>query len=305
MTALEAILLTIVTAATPLLIAAVGELVAERAGVLNLGVEGMMAMGAACGFAAAVTFNSTAAGIAVGVAAGTAMAALFGLAVLGLAANQVGSGLALTILGLGLSGLIGAPYVGARRDPIPHVHVPGLADLPGVGRLLFGQDAFVYVSLALTVAAALFLARARAGLTLRAVGENHVSGHALGLPVLRVRLLAVLFGGACAGLAGVYLSLVYTRFWSPGMTAGRGWIALALVVFAAWRPGWALAGAYLFGTATVLQLHAQAGQIGLPAQLLSAVPYVATILALVLLSIWRGRAVGAPGSLGAPFVPDR
>jgi ABC-type uncharacterized transport system permease subunit len=174
-----------------------------------------------------------------------------------------------------------------------------------IGRLFFGQDAFVYLSLVLTLAVAVFLRRAKAGLTLRAVGENHVSAHALGLPVVRARLLAILFGGACAGLAGVYLSLVYTRFWSPGMTAGRGWIALALVVFAAWRPGWALAGAYLFGTATVLQLHAQAGQIGLPSQLLSAAPYVATILALVLLSFVRGRAVGAPGSLGIPFVPDR
>jgi general nucleoside transport system permease protein len=305
MTPLEAILLTIVTASTPLLIAAIGELVAERAGVLNLGVEGMMAMGAACGFAAAIGFDSTAAGIATGILAGAGMAAIFAFAVLGLAANQVGSGLALTILGLGLSGLIGAPFVGARRDPIPHLHVPGLADLPGIGRLFFGQDAFVYVALALAAAVALFLNRSRAGLTLRAVGENHVSAHALGLPVLRTRFLAILFGGACAGLAGVYLSLVYTRFWSPGMTAGRGWIALALVVFAAWRPAYALAGAYLFGAATVLQLHAQAGQIGLPSQLLSAVPYLATILTLVLLSIGRGRAVGAPGSLGAPFVPDR
>lgn len=305
MTAFEAILLTIVTASTPLLIAAIGELVAERAGVLNLGVEGMMAMGAACGFAAAIAFDSTLAGVAAGILAGAAMAALFALAVLGLAANQVGSGLALTILGLGLSGLIGAPYVGARRDPVAHLQIPGLSELPYVGRLFFGQDAFVYAALALTIAVALFLARSRAGLTLRAIGENHVSAHALGLPVLRVRFLAILFGGACAGLAGVYLSLVYTRFWSPGMTAGRGWIALALVVFAAWRPAYALAGAYLFGTATVLQLHAQAGQIGLPAQLLSAVPYLATILALVALSLGRGRAAGAPGSLGMPFVPER
>jgi general nucleoside transport system permease protein len=301
----EAVLLTIVTAATPLLIAAIGELVAERAGVLNLGVEGMMAMGAACGFAAAITFDSTAVGVALGTFAGAAMAALFGFVVLGLAANQVGSGLALTIFGLGLSGLIGAPFVGARRDPVTSLSLPGLTDLPGIGRLAFGQDVFVYASLALALAVALFLARTRPGLRLRAVGENHASAHALGLPVLRTRWLAVLFGGACAGLAGVYLSLVYTRFWSPGMTAGRGWIAVALVVFAAWRPAWALAGAYLFGAATVLQLHAQAGQIGIPAQLLSAAPYLATILALVLLSLWRGRAVGAPGSLGAPFVPDR
>jgi simple sugar transport system permease protein len=304
-TAFEAILLTIVTASTPLLIAAIGELVAERSGVLNLGLEGMMAMGAACGFAAAVTFDSTLAGVLIGVLAGAAMAALFAFVVLGLAANQVGAGLALTILGLGLSGLIGAPFVGARRDPIGAIIVPGLSDIPWVGRLFFAQDVFVYASLALTLAVALFLARARAGLTLRAIGENHTSAHALGLPVLKTRLLATLFGGACAGLAGVYLALVYTRFWSPGMTAGRGWIALALVVFAAWRPGWALAGAYIFGAATVLQLHAQAAQMGVPSQLLSAAPYLATILALVLLSVLQRRAAGAPGSLGTAFVPDR
>lgn len=305
MTTVEAILLTIVTASTPLLIAALGELVAERAGVLNLGVEGMMAMGAACGFAGAVAFDSTLLGVVCGVLAGAAMAALFALVALGLAANQVGAGLALTIFGLGLSGLIGASFVGARRDPIDPVAVPGLVDLPLVGQLLFGQDLFVYLSVALTAAVAFFLARTRAGLNLRALGENHVSAHALGLPVLRTRFWAVIFGGACAGLAGAYLSLVYTRFWSPGMIAGRGWISLALVVFAAWRPGWTVVGAYVFGAATVLQLHAQAAQFGLPGQALSAVPYLATILALVLLSLRHGRVAGAPGSLGAPFVPDR
>ena len=304
MTPAEAILLTIVTAATPLLIAAVGELVVERSGVLNLGVEGMMAMGAVSGFAGAVLSGSTLAGVALGILAGTVMAALFALVVLGFAANQVGAGLALTIFGLGLSGLIGAPFVGARRDPIGVLSIPGLSDLPVVGRLLFAQDAFVYASFALVIAVAAVLSLTRTGLTLRSVGENHASAHALGLPVLRTRFLAILFGGACAGLAGAYLSLVYTRFWSPGMTAGRGWIALALVVFAAWRPGRAVIGAYVFGAATVLQLHAQAAQVGLPSQALSAVPYLATILALVLFS-WRRRASGAPGSLGMPFVPDR
>ncbi len=305
MTTFEAILLTIVTASTPLLIAALGELVTERSGVLNLGVEGMMAMGAACSFAAAVTFDSTLLGVLAGILAGTLMAALFALVVLGFAANQVGSGLALTILGLGLAGLIGAPFVGARRNPIAPLDIPVLSDLPVVGRLFFEQDLFVYGSILLTIAVAVYLNRTRAGLMLRSIGENHGSAHGLGLPVLRTRLLAILFGGACAGLAGAYLSLVYTRFWSPGMTAGRGWIALALVVFAAWRPGWALVGAYIFGAATVLQLHAQAAQFGVPSQALSAVPYLATILALLLLSIRRGRAIGAPGSLGLPFVPDR
>ena len=305
MTTFEAILLTIVTASTPLLIAALGELITERSGVLNLGVEGMMAMGAACSFAAAVTFDSTLLGVAAGIIAGASMAALFALAVLGFATNQVGSGLALTILGLGLSGLIGAPFVGARRDPIAPVDVPLLSDIPYIGRLFFEQDLFVYASFALTVLIALYLTRTRSGLTLRSIGENHTSANALGLPVLRVRFLAILFGGACAGLAGAYLALVYTRFWSPGMTAGRGWIALALVVFAAWRPCWLLIGAYIFGAATVLQLHAQAAQFGVPSQVLSAVPYLATIVALLLLSLRHGRAIGAPGSLGSPFVPDR
>ncbi|MGO4705294.1 ABC transporter permease [Microvirga sp. 2MCAF38] len=301
----EAILLTIITASTPFLIAALGELVVERSGVLNLGLEGMMAMGAACSFAVAVTFDSSVLGILAGALAGALMASLFALVVLGFAANQVGSGLALTIFGLGLSGLIGAPFVGARRDPIPHLVVPGLSDIPIIGRLFFAQDVFVYGSLALTVGVAYFLNRTRAGLTLRSIGENHISAHALGLPVLRTRFLAVLFGGACAGLAGAYLSLVYTRFWSPGMTAGRGWIALALVVFAAWRPAWALVGAYIFGAASVLQLHAQAAQFGVPSQVLSAVPYMATIVVLLLLSFRHGRAIGAPGSLGTPFVPER
>jgi simple sugar transport system permease protein len=305
MTAFEAILLTIVTASTPLLIASIGELVAERSGVLNLGVEGMMAMGAACSFGAAVTFDSTFLGVLAGAVAGALMAALFALVVLGFAANQVGSGLALTIFGLGLSGLIGAPFVGARRDSVGSIAIPGLSDLPVIGRLFFAQDLFVYGSIALTIVVALYLVRSRSGLTLRSIGENHTSAHALGLPVLRTRFLAILFGGASAGLAGAYLSLVYTRFWSPGMTAGRGWIALALVVFAAWRPAWVLVGAYIFGAATVLQLHAQAAQFGVPSQALSAAPYLATILALLLLSVRHGRAIGAPGSLGTPFVPDR
>jgi general nucleoside transport system permease protein len=304
MTIVEAILLTVATAATPLILAAIGELVVERAGVLNLGVEGMMAVGAACAFGGAVMFDSTVAGVVCGSIGAALLATLFAFAVLVLAANQVASGLALTILGLGVAGLIGAPFVGARREPVAHLFVPGLTDLPIVGRLVFGEDAFVYGSAALVVAVAWFLST-RPGLTLRAVGENHASAHSLGLPVLKVRWLAILFGGACAGLAGAYLSLVYTRFWSPGMTAGRGWIALALVVFASWRPGRALAGAYLFGLASVLQLHAQAGSIGLPSQFLSALPYLVTIIALVLLSLRDRRAMGAPGSLGTPFVPDR
>ncbi len=301
----QLVLATIVTAATPLALAATGELVAERSGVLNLGVEGMMITGAATGFAAAVLTGSTLLGAAAGVLAGVALAAAFALLTIGLAASQVASGLALTIFGLGASGLVGSGFVGEKRDAAMPLFVPGLTDLPGVGRLLFGEDPFVYLGLALVAGTAFFLSRTRAGLTLRAVGDNHGSAHALGLPVRRVRTLATLFGGGCAGLAGAYLSLVYTPFWSPGMTAGRGWIALALVVFASWRPWRVLGGALLFGGATVLQLHAQALGIGLPGQALSAVPYLATLLALVLLS-WRNRrGAAAPATLGNPFVADR
>jgi simple sugar transport system permease protein len=301
---IQLVLLTIVTAATPLFIAAIGELVAERSGVLNLGVEGMMIVGASVGFAVAYLTDSTLAGALAGIVSGVLMAALFAVLVIGLAANQVASGLALTIFGIGLSGLIGSGFVGQKRNAAAALSIPGLTDLPVVGRLLFGEDLFVYFGIALIAAVAYFIGRTRAGLTLRAVGDNHQSAHVIGLSVGAVRLLAVLFGGGCAGLAGSYLSLVYTPFWSPGMTAGRGWIALALVVFASWRPWRVLAGALLFGGATVLQLHAQALGIGLPGQLLSAVPYLATILALVILS-WRNRrGVAAPAMLGTPFISD-
>lgn len=303
---LEAILLTVVTAATPLLLAAIGELVVERSGVLNLGVEGMMIMGAACGFAVASLADSSALGVLAGCLAGVFMAAIFGGLTIGLAANQVACGLALTILGLGLSGLIGESFVGHARDRLPELHIPVLTDLPFVGQLIFGQDALVYLSFALVIGVALFLNGTRTGLLLRAVGDNHVSAHSLGYPVRLVRFLAVLFGGACAGLAGAYLSLAYTPFWATGMTAGRGWIALALVVFASWKPFRVLAGAYLFGAVTILQFHAQGAGIGLPSQFLSALPYIATILVLVLISAARGRGQGqAPACLGVPFVPDR
>ena len=302
---LELVLITILTSATPLLIAAIGELVTERAGVLNLGVEGMMIVGAAVGFLSAYLADSTLVGALAGIAAGMSMSGLFALLVLGLATNQVAAGLALTILGLGVSGLAGASFVGLKRERAPQLHIPGLSDLPLVGKHVFGEDYFVYAAVALVVGAAYFLNRTRAGLALRAIGDNHTSAHALGLKVKRTRLLAILFGGGCAGLAGAYLSLAYTPFWSPGMTAGRGWIALALVVFSSWRPWRAVAGALVFGGATVIQLHTQALGFGIPAQLLSAVPYLATILALVLLALLDRRGSAAPASLGAPFFADR
>jgi simple sugar transport system permease protein len=302
----EAIILSVIAASTPLLLAAAGELVAERAGVLNLGVEGMMIMGAACGFAAANLTGSTFVGALAGIAAGAALAAVFALLTLGLAVNQVATGLALTILGTGLSGLIGAGFVGERIVPAPPLDIPVLTALPVIGKVLFGQDAFVYASIGLCATIWWFLYRTRAGLTLRAIGDNPTSAHALGHPVLKVRSIAVLFGGACAGLGGAYLPLAYTPFFVTGMTAGRGWIALALVVFASWRPLRLVAGAYLFGAVSILQLHAQALGIGVPSQVMSALPYLATVIVLVLISRARGTAgSAAPASLGTVFVPDR
>jgi simple sugar transport system permease protein len=302
----EAIILSVIAASTPLLLAAAGELVTERSGVLNLGVEGMMIMGAACGFAGAHLTGSTFIGALAGIAAGAALSAVFAALTLGLAVNQVAAGLALTIFGVGLSGLIGAGFVGDRITPSPQLYIPVLTTLPFFGKILFGQDAFVYVSILLVAGIWWFLYRTRAGLVLRAVGDNHTSAHALGYPVLKVRLLAVLFGGGCAGLGGAYLPLAYTPFFATGMTAGRGWIALALVVFASWRPIRLIGGAYLFGGVTILQLHAQALGLGVPSQLMSSLPYLATVIVLVLMSRTRRKAgSAAPASLGMVFVPDR
>jgi simple sugar transport system permease protein len=299
-------ILTVITASTPLLIAAAGELVVERSGVLNLGIEGMMIMGAACGFAGAYMSGSTVVGALCGVIAGAALAAVFAALTLGLAVNQVATGLALTILGTGLSGLIGAGFVGERIEKAPQLDLPILTDLPVIGRILFGQDTFVYCSIVLVIAIWLFLYRTRPGLVLRAVGDNHTSAHALGYPVLKIRMFAALFGGACAGLAGAFLPLAYTPFFIPGMTAGRGWIALALVVFASWRPARLVGGAYLFGAMTFLQLSVQALALGIPPQLMSSLPYLATVIVLVLISRTRGTAgSAAPASLGVVFVPDR
>ncbi|MEO0672485.1 MAG: ABC transporter permease [Pseudomonadota bacterium] len=286
-----AIAVTIVTAATPLLIAALGELVVERSGVLNLGVEGMMIVGAVMAFAGAQWTGSAYIGLVAAMAAGAAMSALFALLVLVFRTNQVVTGLALTIFGLGLSGLIGQAFIG----------------LPGVklDTVLFSFDILVFASVALTFGVGWFLFRTRAGLVLRAVGDNHTSAHAIGHNVLLVRFLAILFGGACAGAAGAYLSLAYTPQWVEGMTAGRGWIALALVVFATWRPVRVAVGAYLFGTVLILQFHAQALGVQVAPQLLNALPYLATIIVLVLISANTGLVRrNTPACLGKPFAPD-
>ncbi|MEZ5862989.1 MAG: ABC transporter permease [Geminicoccaceae bacterium] len=302
---LTALLVTVITAATPLLFAAVGELVVERSGVLNLGVEGMMLAGAVTGFAVTLTTGSGTIGIIAAAFAGAAMALVFGFLTLTLLANQVATGLALTIFGVGLSALVGSGFVGTPLPRLPRLDLPGLTDLPVVGPLLFGHDVLVYLAVVLTLAVAWFLARSRAGMILRAVGENHEAAHGLGYPVIRIRYFAVLFGGLTAGLGGAFLSLAYTPMWIEQMTAGRGWIALALVVFAAWRPLRVLVGAYLFGGVTILQLHAQGmGLFAVPSQVLSMLPYLATIVVLVVISAgpWKGR-LQAPACLGRPFHP--
>ena len=318
----ESILLTIATAATPLLLAAIGELVVERSGVLNLGVEGMMVMGAVCGFAAAALTGSPWIGMFAAILAGVLFSLLFGFLTLTIATNQVATGLSLTLLGLGLSSMIGEAFVGSPGVRLPTLvsgigeipligqPVAGvmelLSSIPLIGRVLFAQDPIFYISIALVIGVAWFLFRTRAGLVLRSVGDNHASAHALGTNVIGIRYLAVMFGGACAGLAGGHLSLVYTPQWVENMTAGRGWIALALVVFASWRPLRLLAGAYLFGAVSIGQLHAQALGLGIPSQLLSSLPYLATVLVLVLISRNRRLTMmNTPASLGQPFVPDR
>ncbi|MFC3225729.1 ABC transporter permease [Marinibaculum pumilum] len=299
-----AVLLTIIAASTPLLLAAIGELVAERSGVLNLGVEGMMIVGAAAGFAGAQVAGSAYVGVLCAALAGVALSILFAILVLVFTTNQVATGLSITLLGIGIAGLVGQGYVGTPGVKLRALEIPLLSEIPVLGRLLFSHDILVYLSVILVAAVAWILARTRLGLTIRAVGDNHHSAHAIGYNVVAVRFLAVMFGGLCAGLAGGYLSLVYTPQWVEGMSAGRGWIAVALVVFAAWRPVRAFFGAYLFGAVVILQFHAQAAGVQIPSQFLSALPYIATIVVLVVISASRRSAQGAaPACLGQPFVP--
>jgi simple sugar transport system permease protein len=290
------------TASTPLLLAAIGELVTEKSGVLNLGVEGMMLVGAIVGFATTVHTGSAALGILFAVLAGMGMALIFGILTLTFLANQVATGLALTIFGTGLSALVGAGYVGTAVPPLPKLAIPGLSDLPFAGPILFGQDALVYLSIVAVIAVAWFLRRTHRGLVVRAVGDSHEAAHAIGYPVILIRYLATLFGGAMSGLAGAYMSLAYSTSWAENMTAGRGWIALALVVFATWRPGWLLVGAYLFGGIMYLSLYVQGLGVAIPSQLVSALPYLATILVLVVISRDRAKIrLNAPACLGRPF----
>lgn len=291
-------------AGTVIAFAALGLLINERAGVVNLGAEGMMLVAAISGFATAVHTGSPWLGLAAGATAGAALAALFGLLVIWLNTNQYASGLALSLFGGGFSAFIGIRYTQERLPEQAAMHVPVLADLPFVGPALFRQHAMVYVAIALAAVLAWFLYRSRAGLVLRAVGESPESAHALGYPVRRIRLLAVVVGGALCGLSGAYISVVYTPLWVEGMVAGKGWIALALTTFATWRPARVLLGAYLFGGVTMLQFHLQGEGVQVASQLLTMLPYLATIVVLVLISrnaTWI-RA-NMPASLGKPFFP--
>ncbi len=302
----ELILLTVVSAATPLLFAATGELVTEKSGVLNLGVEGMMLVGAVCGFATMLTTGNWVLSIFVAALAGVMISCLFSLLTLVFLANQVASGLSLTLFGIGLSALIGLPFVGEPIEKLPSLNIPILSELPLIGPLLFSHDILIYLSLFMVVAVHWFLYRTRSGLILRAVGESHDSAHSIGYSVLKVRFLAISFGGAMSGLGGGFLSLSYTPFWIENMTAGRGWIALALVVFASWKPGRVLIGAYLFGAVTILQLHLQGIGVQVSAQVLSMMPYLITILVLVLISRDSTRVkLNAPACIGQIFHPNK
>ncbi len=290
----------------PILLAATGELVVEKAGVLNLGVEGMMIMGAICGFVTAVATGNPYLGFLGGALGAMALSAVFGVLTQVLQTNQVATGLALTLFGLGLSSLIGQSYVGIKPPETLDLPLGPLADVPFLGVAVFSHDWMVYGSVLIVAAVWWVLKFSRTGLILRAVGESHDAAHALGYKVTRIRLLAVLFGGALAGLGGAYVSLVRVPQWTDGITAGAGWIALAIVVFASWKPWRVLAGAYLFGGISVLQLNLQAAGSAIPVEYLSMAPYLITILVLVIMSSGKGRAaLAAPACLGQSFHASR
>jgi len=302
---ITAILAGTIAAATPLIFAGLGELVAERTGVINLGVEGMMLVGAIAGFAFAAQYEaSVATALLVGAGAGMFMALIFAFFTLSLSTNQSACGLALTIFGIGISAFIGQNYVSMALPGLQNLNIPVLADIPYIGPVLFQQNYVVYLSIVVFLVIWWVLAKTRLGLLLKAVGESPESAHAMGYNVLAIRYCAVLFGGAMAGVGGAFLSTVYTPMWIENMVAGRGWIAIALVVFAAWKPTRLMLGAYLFGGVTILQFHAQALGLKIPNELLSALPYVATILVLVIIS--RDKKLlkmNFPASLGKTFTP--
>ncbi len=297
-----ALIASLMVASTPILLAAIGELVVEKAGVLNLGVEGMMITGAIFGFAISVETQNPWLGLIAAMAGGAIMSLIFGILTQYFLSNQVATGLALTLFGLGFSALVGHSYTGIKPPSFPRLDVQVLTDIPYLGPILLNHDYMVYISLLIVALVWFFLTFTRAGLVLRSVGENHAAAHALGYKVVRIRLLAIMFGGACAGLGGAYLSLIRVPQWTEGMTAGSGWIALALVVFASWKPWRIILGAYLFGGVTILQLNLQAVGVNIPVAYLSMAPYVVTIVVLVIISSDRKRvSINAPASLGRVF----
>ena len=296
----------LMVAATPILLAAIGELVVEKSGVLNLGVEGMMITGAISGFAAAVLTGSPMVGFLCAAIGGAALSVIFAILTQYFLSNQVATGLALTLFGLGLSAMLGQSYVGIKPPVSAKLDLPFISDIPVIGPILFSHDFTVYAALTLVTGVWFFLKYTRGGLILRAVGESHDAAHALGYKVVRVRILAIMFGGGCAGLGGAALSLVRVPQWTEGMTAGAGWIALAIVVFASWKPARVLLGAYLFGGVAVLQLNLQAAGVSIPVEYLSMSPYLITIIVLVVMSTNRAKsALNAPAALGRVFHASR
>ena len=296
----------LMVASTPILLAAIGELVVEKSGVLNLGVEGMMITGAISGFAAAVLTGSPMIGFLCAALGGAALSMIFAILTQYFLSNQVATGLALTLFGLGLSAMLGQSYVGISPPASAKLDLPLISNIPVIGPILFSHNYTVYAALALVAGVWWFLNYTRGGLILRAVGESHDAAHALGYKVVRVRIIAIMFGGACAGLGGAALSLVRVPQWAEGMTAGAGWIALAIVVFASWKPARILLGAYLFGGVAVLQLNLQAAGASIPVEYLSMSPYVITIIVLVLMSTNRSKSgLNAPATLGRIFHASR
>ncbi|WP_219701873.1 ABC transporter permease [Marinomonas lutimaris] len=298
------ILFAAVKTGTPLLFIALGEVICEKSGVLNLGQEGMMLMGAVVGFLAAYGTGSAGLGVLAAMLMGCVMSLIFAVLVLHLGANQVATGLALTIFGTGLSAFIGSGVVGQTIQGFQPIAVPLLSDIPFIGKILFSHDILVYSSFVMTFVLMFVVNKTRIGLTLKAVGENPHAANAIGIKVLRVRYLAVMFGGVMAGISGAYMSLVYTPMWVENMTAGRGWIALALVVFASWRVGRIMLGAYLFGLASIMHLVLQGLGWSISPNLLAMLPYVATVVVMVIISADKFKEkLLAPRALGKPFDP--
>jgi general nucleoside transport system permease protein len=304
MHALEFVLATAFSTATPLVFAALGELVAEKSGVLNLSVEGMMALAAAIAFMVTTVHGSYFLGLLAGGCVAMLLAAIFATLVVVFIANQVAAGLAVGILGLGLSALLGHAYEGTTLVPLAKISLPYLSSIPFLGSILFVQDYEVFLAFGIGILLAWFLYRTKSGLILRVIGENPEVAHSLGLSPILIRFAAVLFGGAMAGFAGAYASTVLTPLWSQGMIAGRGWIAVALVVFGTWRPGRIMAGAYFFGAVSLLEPTVQAMGLRIPSQILTCLPYVLTIIVLAAVSTDRIRIrLNAPASLGENYVP--